>query len=85
MNEDLRRELNDDSKSLYLDLSTVQKILGMSRGTVYTMVKAGDIPGSVHFSGRWLVDKKKFRDALGLGNETTENNKTFSKEFIKNE
>ena len=66
MNEDLRRELNDDSKSLYLELSTVQKILGISRGTVYTMVRAGDIPGSLNFAGRWFVDKKKFRDALGL-------------------
>ena len=39
MEKDLRRELWDDTKSLFIDLAAIQKILGISRSTVYKMVK----------------------------------------------
>ena len=62
----LREELYDDSESLYMEMSLIQRVLGVSISTIYKMVKAGDLPGSKNINGRWFVDKKKFRDDLEI-------------------
>mgnify|MGYP006408427267 FL=1 len=70
MEKDLRRELWDDTKSLFIDLAAIQKILGISRSTIYKMVKDNEIPGTQAFKSndkeRYFVDKKKFRDAFNI-------------------
>ena len=70
MEKDLRRELWDDTKSLFIDLASIQKILGISRSTIYKMVKDKEIPGTQAFKSndreRYFVDKKKFRDAFNI-------------------
>ena len=70
MEKDLRRELWHDTKSLFIDLAAIQKILGISRSTIYKMVKDNEIPGTRAFKSndkeRYFVDKKKFRDAFNI-------------------
>ncbi len=70
MEKDLRKELWDDSKSLFIDLASIQKILGISRSTIYKMVKDNEIPGTRAFKSndkeRYFIDKKKFRDAFNI-------------------
>tara|TARA_R100000306_G_C4355781_1_gene132634 strand:- start:445 stop:651 length:207 start_codon:yes stop_codon:yes gene_type:complete len=64
MQQSLLEELYDDDSSLMLDRETVGKILNIVDSTVYKLLRAGEIPGSVKVGGQWFVYKKGLRDFL---------------------
>ena len=64
MENPILTELYDDNTSLFLGLDEVKDILGIARGTVYSLAKNGDLPGCRKIVSKWLVYKKSLRDWL---------------------
>ncbi len=55
-----------DKEKLTLTVNEVSKVLGISRGLAYSMVKAGEIP-SVRFGRRVLVPRRALERLLEQG------------------
>lgn len=61
MREDLLKVLNEPT----VDVALAGRVLGVTRGTAYKAMKAGDIP-SIKVGSQFRVPTTKLREMLGL-------------------